>query len=385
MNKSPNPDATAVTHYGISGQDVEQVYCSPHCYSHAFEDFIKYSRCPTALHPTAGLDLELQNGRAVIISIARGTPCSKIPRWKTHLQGSTLLAINNIPVTSLDKVTTALATLPAHGRGGCYFTVSTPELCDCLTNKGIPQNTVDQLNPCHFFPSTALGNNSYPYSSNTLTHMINRSWDGDALHYLTRENKLTRGVLIKLPNWPEWQQSEFLQLNQYELQNMLGPPIVVSNWSAIFNLVWTYEIKEVDGRREARCTCDGPTRGGQVRILDYTHANSPDHTCSRLFYAVATAENLTIIGANVSNAFAEAKTRVLHMTQCSFPRLVDSSQMSPTDPVHTCHPYPLCHAGPPRSTPPMEKHADKILRQIGLAPTTHEPCLAYSNGRTCLR
>jgi hypothetical protein len=87
---------------------------------------------------------------------------------------------------------------------------------------------------------------------------------------------------------------------------MFGAPVKVSAGFAIFNLVWTYAVKEVDGRKKARCTCDGSTRGGQVRVLDYTYANSPDHTCSRIFYGIAAGETLLIFGADVSNAFAEA-------------------------------------------------------------------------------
>jgi hypothetical protein len=126
------------------------------------------------------------------------------------------------------------------------------------------------------------------------------------LQYVANTTKLTRGILLKQSDWPEWEQAEFLQLDQYDLQHMFGDPLVVLDNSAVFNLVWTYAVKEVDGRRKARCTCDGSTRGGQVRVLDFTYANSPDHTCSRMFYALTAAENLLLFGADVSNAFAEA-------------------------------------------------------------------------------
>ena len=52
---------------------------------------------------------------------------------------------------------------------------------------------------------------------------------------------------------------------------------------SVFNLVWTYAVKELDKRKKARCTCDGSTRAGQVRVLDYTYANCVDQTSSRLF------------------------------------------------------------------------------------------------------
>ncbi|KAL7532841.1 hypothetical protein ACHAWF_004261 [Thalassiosira exigua] len=87
---------------------------------------------------------------------------------------------------------------------------------------------------------------------------------------------------------------------------MFREPVQVDSDLSVFNLVWTYVAKELDKRKKARCTCDGSTRSGQVRVLDYTYANCVDQTSSRLFYACVAAENLAIFGADVSNAFGEA-------------------------------------------------------------------------------
>ena len=38
------------------------------------------------------------------------------------------------------------------------------------------------------------------------------------------KNTLTRANLLKQQDWKEWEQSEFLQLNQYEQQGMFDPP-----------------------------------------------------------------------------------------------------------------------------------------------------------------
>ena len=133
--------------------------------------------------------------------------------------------------------------------------------------------------------------------------------------------RLTRGKLLKQDDWSDWQGSEYLQLNQYDAQGMFGEPVAMSEEDAVFHLVWTYAIKAVDGRKKARCVCDGSTRSGMVRILAETYANCVDQTSSRLFYAICAAENMLIFGADVSNAFAEApppKTRLLHPPRQSF-------------------------------------------------------------------
>ena len=372
---TPNPDASAVDHYGITTKDLEQVYFSPHHYGHAFEDSFTYMGSPTTTHPTAGMNLREHDGRVFITDMALGTPCAKIPRWKSRLRNVCLLKINDTPVTSIADVTSALHALPTNTRGTCTILVSASEIRDGLTHEGIPQITLDQLNPRHFFrtmPSTG-----YP-SNNMLTYMIGQSWDGGVLQYITRSHKLTRGILLKQDDWNEWQQSEFLQLDQYELQGMFGTPVLVKDGNAVFNLVWTYAVKEVDGRKKARCTCDGSTRGGQVRVMDYTYANSPDHTCSRLFYAIAAAENLVLYGADVSNAFAEApppKQGFFIRPDLAFKAWWTVHKGRPPIPPHHVIPILSAMQGHPEAPRLWEKHADRILRAIGLNPTTHEPCL----------
>jgi hypothetical protein len=118
--------------------------------------------------------------------------------------------------------------------------------------------------------------------------------------------KLTRGKLLRQDDWADWQESEYLQLNQYDSQGMFGDPVAVDDDAAVFHLVWTYAIKALDRRKKARCVCDGSSRSGSVQILDETYANCVDQTGSRLFYAIAAAENMLIFGSDVSNAFAEA-------------------------------------------------------------------------------
>jgi hypothetical protein len=117
---------------------------------------------------------------------------------------------------------------------------------------------------------------------------------------------LTQGKLLKQLDWNEWQESEYLHLDQYYDQGMFGTPKPFSNDNAVFPLVWTYNIKAVDGQKKTQCTCDGSPRTGRACVPDETYANCVDQTSSQLVYAIAAAENLLIFGADVSNAFAEA-------------------------------------------------------------------------------
>jgi hypothetical protein len=76
--------------------------------------------------------------------------------------------------------------------------------------------------------------------------------------------KLTRGKLVQQQDWDEWQSSEYLELNQYKDQGMFGLPVMVLEEDAVFHLVWTYNVKAVDGRKKACCICYGSTQSGKV-------------------------------------------------------------------------------------------------------------------------
>ncbi len=124
-------------------------------------------------------------------------------------------------------------------------------------------------------------------------------------------------------------------------------------------------------------------------MLDETYTNCVDQTSSRLFYGISAAENLLIYGADVSNAFGEAPPPKLGFyiyPDCAFNKwwVLHLKQL----PLQPGQVIPVLSAmqGHPESPRLLEKHVDSILRDIGLTPTVHEPCL-YSgviNGKRVL-
>jgi hypothetical protein len=143
--------------------------------------------------------------------------------------------------------------------------MSHPEIKSGLTSKGIPQIHIDQLNPKFILNLEHIAKQRAPLVESAGVFQYSF-------------NKLTRGKLVKEDDWSDWQASEWKQLDQYYEQLMFGKPTYVKDRSQVFHLVWTYMVKDVDKRKKARCACDGSTRGGKVRVLDYTHANCVDHT-----------------------------------------------------------------------------------------------------------
>jgi hypothetical protein len=163
---------------------------------------------------------------------------------------------------------------------------------------------------------------------------------------------------------------------------MFGTPVAVDSDAAVFRTVWTYAIKTLDGRYKARCTCDGSPRSGQAHILDETYANCVDQTGTRNFYSVAAAENLLIFGADVSNTFAKApppKQGFYIIPDKAFLDWWINHKKRP--PIPHGHVIPILSAmqGHPESPRLWEKHADAILCEIGLVPTTHESWLYTGN------
>ena len=88
------------------------------------------------------------------------------------------------------------------------------------------------------------------------TGQIRTVRSGEFLNWVTFGMKLTRGKLPKGTDWDEWQKSERKQLDQYETQGMFGTPVPIVDETTVFQLVWTYNIKELDKRKKARCACD---------------------------------------------------------------------------------------------------------------------------------
>jgi hypothetical protein len=158
---------------------------------------------------------------------------------------------------------------------------------------------------------------------------------------------LTRGKLLQQDDWTDWQESEYLQLNQYDAQGMFGTPVAMPQEDAVFHLVWRYAIKALDDRKKVRCVWDGSTCSGMVRILDETYANCINQTSSCLFYAISAAKNMLIFGADVSNAFAKTpppKQGFFIRPNGAFREWWTQHKKRPTIPEGYVSTYPVGHA-----------------------------------------
>ncbi len=170
-----------------------------------------------------------------------------------------LIKIRNTIVTTIEVAQLAFAKESKTNPGHVILLFSHPENCANSSYDGLTimssapssQQVHDEINKRWDFPTVA------DYLRKTPPYDIMAN--GDVLNYTTKVMKLTRGKLTQQQDWDSWQSSEYLQLNQYKDQGMFGPPITVTEDDAVTHLVWTYNIKAVNGQKNARCICDGST------------------------------------------------------------------------------------------------------------------------------
>jgi hypothetical protein len=260
--------STVVDGYRIGHEAMEMIYMSPDSNHDSFDELLNIHHFDISRHATAGLSLLERNGKVLLTNMAPGTPSAKIPRWRTRIRGAWLIKIGTRFIHLINDARLAFATIHASSATHVPLLFTHPKICPNISCCGLPiilsapltQQVHDQLNNRWEFSTVADHLRRDP--SYQLVD------DGGVHNVVTRVMKLTRGKLIKQPNWNEWLASEYMQLDQYDAQGMLGDPTKVGSEAAVFRTVWTYAIKALDGRYKARCTCDGSRRSGQARVLN---------------------------------------------------------------------------------------------------------------------
>jgi hypothetical protein len=160
---------------------------------------------------------------------------------------------------------------------------------------------------------------------------------------------------------------------------MFGAPEPLPTGANALHLLWTYVLKVI-GTKKARCVCNGNRNIGAV-TLGHIFANALSPNAEQLFWAIVAKEGLTAIGADVSNAFAEAPP-----PHAPFYVYVDEAFRDWWENELNRPPIPkgyvlrVNHAlqGHPESPRLWEKHIDRILKKLKFKPTTQDPCLYHS-------
>ncbi len=365
---------------------------------------------PSDRDPFLGLNIEICKHRHLpkLIDIKPATSASRIKRWRSELRDAYITAINGIAVQSIDDIKHHLAKARSASESSIKIGFSTIQKQAMHPQLGIPQLYHDQMNiigtHLHDISNSpewnlaaneevaiSLDDTKAAHLSTLQAPRLHKhklwsnlrnlpSWYKIAA--LKKRKKLTRKFLQKQDDWNDWYQSEHKQLDQYEAQGTLGAPCVLPPGANLLPLLWTYMIKD-DGTKKARCVCNGsPKMKGTVTLGD-TYAGSLEQTGSRIFWAATAINNFITIGADVSNAFAEAPPpkAPLYVSIDQPYRDWYKKKYPNKPPLSDSHVLPVHGAlqGHPESARLWAILIDDIIRTLNLKPCSHEPCLYYTD------
>ena len=346
-------------------------------------------------HPTLGLMLD--NTKTVdqlfLRHCEKGNPAARIPRWRSTLRNSILHKVNSTIVTTKQQVIDSISAARTNKVKQIQLTFITPSKIAIHPQRGTPTLYLDQID---FITDTL---NTMQTSSDILLY------DDDMLHDdvfsdidsspaqlfpaiptnptirnisgKKKQKKLTRRYLKTTPEWNLWKNAERTQLDLYSNQNMFGKPIPKPSNSNILHLLWVYKHKD-DGTYKARGVCNGaPNQRGSV-TKDHTFAACLEQPGARIFWGIAATQDLIVLGADASNAFAEAPAPKAPLYVWIDDQYREWYLEKYNVKIPPGHVLPVQHAlqGHPESPRLWSRLIDGVIRNhVKLKPTVHEPCL----------
>jgi hypothetical protein len=233
----------------------------------------------SGIHPTAGLDLlpDAARGHLRLRACLTATPAARILRWRSRIRHAFLIAIDGNPVHTIEDVQKAIATLRQTTQHTARFTFTHDEIRTNLTAEGVPQLYFDQLN-----------------------HIRQHLEDIRS----PKAHKLTRRTLTSTTDWPEWEASEYKQLNQFAQQGMFADPIPApppTPPSSIGCGLTTSRPTKPKPRRPVASVTVPLAVAKSILWTTPTPLASSRPACA-FFFAPSALENKRIYGADVSNA-----------------------------------------------------------------------------------
>lgn len=332
-------------------------------------------------HPTLGMVLHpTQNKHRVqLVDILKGTPAHKLPRRRSTIRKGILLSINGKTVARLDDITMFIQ--QARTDNLPYIS------CEFATLQYQPLHLHEGSSMLYYDQLSVIARHLTQHKPQPITRAIK---DNTELQHslqpdITDDTILQQdlGKTFKLKehkqrlDWNKWHLARFKMLNDYQSQDIFSEPMVEPAGANVHHMMWRYTIK-MCGTRKARMVCDGSTRRGTI-TLGHTFANSLDAASERLFWAITAQKGLVAYGADCSNAFAEAPPPqhplYLRIEEAFREWWVHHLKRSPIPENHTVVRVKHAIQGHPESPRLWEQLMDKILRDTGLQPTRHEPCL----------
>ena len=144
-------DAVVLDEYFITKWDIIQVYFFLHAYHANFDIKHNLKKVNDYQQPCAVMNFWFDNAQLILTNIVPRSSAAKIPRWRHRMRNAWLQKVGDIKVSSVADVKRAILALSTQPRPSYILTFSHPEIKHGLTNDGVPQLNVDQLNSINMF------------------------------------------------------------------------------------------------------------------------------------------------------------------------------------------------------------------------------------------
>jgi hypothetical protein len=346
-------------------------------------------------HPTLGLLTQYcdTRQRLQVKDMALSTPGSRLKCWRTVIRNAYILKFQEFAITSQADLEHAVDQVRRRKMIKAKFVIATDKSYSIHPLEGIMQIHFDQLNCIakHLEDiekerqEQRIKNNIVEptiRSNNATTAATPEAEPPPAPPPLIPDADLAQQYSMKQAmrhaDWPIFQQGQHKQLNQYWNQGMFSYPMPLPRNANALQMLWRFNIK-ADGTRKSRMVCNGSPRQKGTVTIGHTYANALEAVSERLFWAIVASEGLIAIGADVSNAFAEVPAPKAPL----FLYIDDSFRDWWVNHLHNdpipkeCNVVRVNNAiqGHPESPRLWEKHIDGILKELGLTPAIHEPCI----------
>ena len=267
-----------------------------------YNNHLKHTVNITGIHKTLGMELkkDVYTGRLQLQACTPGTPVARIPKWRSQLVNSTVLKVNDVPVTTIPEVEQIIKNMRINKESKVTIIFGTVDKVPIHPSYGVPQIHFDQLN--------VIANHLHELKGNQLPD-CNNGHTSTSIPTISKAQstpRFTRRFLKQQKDWDEWLNAEFKQHDDYEQQNMFGSPCWLPKGANVLPFYWDYKRKAISGQYKARCVVNGaPTQKGSVTLAQ-TYAAALEQPGARIFWATAANESMYVIGSDATNAFAEA-------------------------------------------------------------------------------
>ena len=332
-------------------------------------------------HPTLGFEIAECHirKRAYISNIVPHTSAGRIKNARRKYIGSFIVSVNDVPTFTAASALSALSSV-ATSDAVSFKIVLAPDRYIPIANRrhNSPIHlSVDQLRVINSILTDSADDEPTPPDDDCpalIMRSLNTTSHGTAEEKAT--GSFTRRKLLRLPNWDQWQNGEFKQLDSMAHQEMYGEPCFAPDGAIILRQHWNYSIKS-DGTRRARNCCDGSPRAAPQLKLANTYSSCVEQPCMRLFFALCAHDGFISLKVDATNAYANSPppaqpTFVYIDDQYADWYLARFGIALNRDMV-----LPVQHAlqGHPESGALWEKFVNSVIAHHGFKSTTHERSL----------